>query len=310
MDKVLGFHHITAIAGKAKRNFDFYTRILGLRMVKKTVNFDDPGTYHFYFADEHGSPGTILTFFPWENIQRGKIGTGMASEIGYSVPPGSLEEWAKHLKENKVVLHGTGKLFNEDYLKFEDPDGLRFALVVPSKPDNRKPWVTSTVSPKIATRGFHSITLTLNKKDATAAVLTELLDYKFTGQQGNVFRYETDSVESGSIVDIVEDASSPRAINAGGTVHHIAFRVKDEDVQMRLREKIVKKGYNITPKIDRNYFFSLYFREPGGVLFEIATDNPGFTADEPLESLGTNLKLPPQYESERARIESILPSLT
>lgn len=307
--KIPGLHHITAIAGNAKRNFDFYTRAMGLRLVKKTVNFDDPGTYHFYYADEKGTPGTILTFFPWEMIQRGKAGAGMATEIGYAVPEGSLSAWEERLKKNNAVVTGKGEHFGESYLKFEDPDGLKLSLIIPEIPDSREPWRTAEVHSGMATRGFHSVTLTLRNKEATASVLTDILGYKHEGNEKNCFRFRTDAVENGSLIDIVEDPGAPRGINAGGTIHHIAFRVKDEDIQMKMRKKIVDHGFEITPKIDRNYFFSLYFREPGGVLFEIATDNPGFTVDEPLTDLGTTLRLPPQYELRRREIEKVLPLL-
>ena len=304
---VLGLHHITAIAGNAKRNYDFYTRILGLRFVKKTVNFDDPGTYHFYFGDEVGSPGTILTFFPWEGIQAGKQGTGQTTEITYSVPDGSLQFWSERLRKYSVKVTATGKRFGEDFISFEDPDGLPLTFLVSKDSDNRKGWAIDEVTVNVATKGFHSVTLTLTRKSETEKVL-ELLGYKLIANEGNRFRYKTDAIETASIIDISE-TNQPHGVNAAGTVHHIAFRVKDETTQMDFREKIVKAGYQITPKIDRNYFFSLYFREPGGVLFEIATDNPGFAVDEPISELGTNLKLPPQYESHRQEIEEVLPVL-
>jgi glyoxalase family protein len=306
-NRILGIHHITAIAGNAKRNHDFYTQVLGLRLVKKTVNFDDPGTYHFYFGDEAGTPGTILTFFPWENVKPGKYGTGMATDIGYSVPAGSLEFWKNRLSRFQVKITDSGTRFNEAYLSFEDPDGLPLTLIIPEEKDNRKGWQTNEVKSDVAIRGFHSITLTLKNAKATAKILTDIFDYKLTAQDGNRFRYATDAIETASIVDIVEESGIATAINAGGTIHHVAFRVKDEDTLMAFREKVVGHGLGITEKIDRNYFFSLYFREPGGVLFEIATDNPGFAVDERPEDLGKNLKLPSQYESYRTRIEAHLP---
>lgn len=306
-NRILGLHHITAIAGNAKRNYEFYTKILGLRFIKKTVNFDDPGTYHFYFGDEAGTPGTILTFFPWEGITKGKKGTGMATEIGYSVPGKSLDFWSDRFKKNNIKINGTGKRFDEQFLSFEDPDGLPLTLIIPQSTDNRKPWETDEVKAPVATRGFHSISLNLRSVTDTAKVLTDILGYKLSGQEGNRYRYVTDAVENASIIDLLETPQDARAINAGGTIHHIAFRVKDEAVLMDFREKVVRNSLSITPKIDRNYFFSLYFREPGGVLFELATDNPGFTVDEPLHELGKHLKLPAQYESNRAEIEKALP---
>ena len=308
-NRVLGIHHITAIAGNARRNHDFYTKVLGLRMVKKTVNFDDPGTYHFYFGDEVGTPGTILTFFPWEGISAGKVGTGMATEIGYSVPEGSFEFWTERFKQHHVNVVGTGERFGERYLSIEDPDGLKLNLVVSKSNDLRKPWETSEVKEAVATRGFHSITLTLKSIKATAAILTDIFDYQFAAKEGNRSRFVTDAIEQAAIIDLEEAPEQSGAVNAGGTIHHIAFRVKDEATLMQYREKILIKGLRITEKIDRNYFFSLYFREPGGVLFELATDNPGFSVDEPVSELGKGLKLPAQYEASRAEIEKVLPVL-
>ena len=306
-NKILGLHHITAIAGDAKRNFDFYSKILGLRFIKKTVNFDDPGTYHFYFGDEVGSAGTILTFFPWgEGIQQGRKGSGMATEIGYSVPKGSLDFWQKRFEQYNVIYNKPAEKFGEKYLTFLDPDGLKLELIESKTDDNRKAWETDEVKADVATKGFHNITLTLNDIKPTALVLTEIFGYKLIDQDVNRYRYATDAVENAAIVDLVELADEKRGLNANGTVHHVAFRVKNDEILMYFREKIEEFGLSITPQIDRQYFHSLYFREPGGVLFEIATDNPGFTVDESLEELGQNLKPPAQYESQRAAIEKHL----
>ncbi|AWK06230.1 ring-cleaving dioxygenase [Flavobacterium crocinum] len=304
---ILGLHHITAIAGDAKRNFDFYSKILGLRFIKKTVNFDDPGTYHFYFGDEVGSAGTILTFFPWgAGIQQGRKGSGMATEIGYSVPKGSLDFWQKRFEQYNVIYNKPAEKFGEKYLTFLDPDGLKLELIESKTEDNRKPWETDEVKADVATRGFHNITLTLNDIKPTAAILTEIFGYKLIDQDVNRYRYATTAVENAAIVDLVELADEKRGLNANGTVHHVAFRVKNDEILMHFREKIEAYGLSITPQIDRQYFHSLYFREPGGVLFEIATDNPGFTVDESLEELGQNLKLPAQYEAHRKAIEDHL----
>jgi glyoxalase family protein len=306
-NKILGLHHITAIAGDAKRNFNFYSNILGLRFIKKTVNFDDPGTYHFYFGDEVGSAGTILTFFPWgEGIQQGRKGSGMATEIGYSVPKGSLDFWQKRFEKYNVIYNKPAEKFGEKYLTFLDPDGLKLELIESKTGDNRKPWETEEVKADVATRGFHNITLTLNSIKATAAILTEIFGYKLIEQDVNRYRYATNAVENAAIVDLVELAEEKRGHVANGTVHHVAFRVENDEILMHFREKIEEYGLSITPQIDRNYFHSLYFREPGGVLFEIATENPGFMVDESLEELGKNLKLPAQYESDRAAIETRL----
>ena len=306
-NKILGLHHITAIAGDAKRNFNFYSNILGLRFIKKTVNFDDPGTYHFYFGDEVGSAGTILTFFPWgEGIQQGRKGSGMATEIGYSVPKGSLDFWQKRFEKYNVIYNKPAEKFGEKYLTFLDPDGLKLELIESKTGDNRKPWETEEVKADVATRGFHNITLTLNSIKATAAILTEIFGYKLIEQDVNRYRYATNAVENAAIVDLVELAEEKRGHVANGSVHHVAFRVENDEILMHFREKIEEYGLSITPQIDRNYFHSLYFREPGGVLFEIATENPGFMVDESVEELGKNLKLPAQYESDRAAIETRL----
>ena len=308
-NRILGLHHITAIADNAQRNYKFYTSVLGLRLVKKTVNFDDPGTYHFYYGDEAGSPGTILTFFPWEGIGKGSTGTGMATNIGYSVPQGSLDFWMERFKQYNIKQENVDQRFGEQYLSFQDPDGLKLDLVVPANTDNRKGWETTEVNTDVATKGFHNITLTVKNVTPTASILTDILGYKLLAQEGNRYRFITDAIDNASIVDIIEAPDLAAGRGAAGTNHHVAFRVKDDNILMEFREKIASKGLGITPKIDRDYFFSLYFREPGGVLFELATDNPGFTRDEPLSELGSSLKLPRQYEGRRKQIEKVLPVL-
>jgi glyoxalase family protein len=304
-----GIHHITAIAGGAKKNYDFYTRVLGLRMVKKTVNFDDPQTYHLYYGDGIGTPGTILTFFPWEGIAAGRRGARQVTEIGYSVPEGSLDFWLKRLEANNVLYNKPAEKFGEQYLTVLDPDGLKLELTVPKIADTRLPWETADVKAENATRGFHNITITTNKMEATAKILTDIFGYRLLEQHVNRFRFVTDAVDNAAIVDLVEVAGEIAGHVAGGSVHHVAFRVKNEEILMQYREKIDALGLHITDKIDRNYFYSLYFREPGGVLFELATDNPGFSVDEPVDQLGNGLKLPAQYESMRAELEKSLPSL-
>lgn len=309
-NRILGLHHITAIASAAQENFDFYTRQLGLRLVKKTVNFDDPGTYHFYYGDEQGTPGTILTFFPWGGPKAaGRNGAGMATGIGYAVPANSLGFWQERFKTAGIPFKALEQRMGETVLPFTDPDGLQLELVAPQKPDNRQPWTTTGIDASVATRGFYNITLTLRKIEATAAVLTGIFGYKLLQQEGNRYRFVTDAVDNAAIVDLLEEPDAPAGYAAAGTNHHVAFRVKDEATLMAFREKIESKGHHITPKIDRNYFFSLYFREPGGVLFEVATDNPGFATDENLAELGTHLMLPAQYEAYRSKIEEALPVL-
>lgn len=309
-DRIKGIHHITAIAGNAKKNYDFYTRVLGLRLVKKTVNFDDPHTYHFYYGDKVGTPGTILTFFPWEGITTGRRGARQVTEIGYSVPEGSLDFWLKRFEDNNVIYNKPAEKFGEQYLSFLDPDGLKIELTVPKNADKREPWTTSEISADNATRGFHHITITSNKIEATAKILTDVFGYKLLEQHVNRYRFVTDAVDSAAIVDLVEIPAEIAGHVAGGSVHHVAFRVENEEVLMQYREKIVNLGLHITEKIDRNYFYSLYFREPGGVLFELATENPGFATDETVEQLGSGLKLPAQYESIRGEIEESLPKLS
>ena len=308
-NRILGLYHITAIADNAKRNLDFYTKVLGVRLVKKTVNFDDPGTYHFYFGNENGTPGTILTFFPWEGIGKGTNGSGMATHIGYSVPKGSLEFWKNHLQSLNVATE-EGEIFGEKMISFKDPDGLQLQLIEPSTQDNRKVWTTDDIKNENALKGFHNVTLTLKKADPTIKVLTDILGYNLQKQDGERYRLATNAIDTANLVDIIENNAVPAGRNAAGTNHHIAFRVKDDNVLMDYREKVLSAGLSITPKINRDYFYSLYFREPGGVLFEIATDNPGFTVDEPLNELGTNLKLPIQYEGMREKIERALPNLS
>jgi glyoxalase family protein len=308
-DRILGLHHITAIAGSAKRNLDFYTRVLGLRLLKKTVNFDDPKTYHLYYGDETGSPGTILTFFPWGDVVAGRRGSHMATEIGYSVPEGSFDFWLQRFEQFNVTYNKPAEKFGEPYLTFLDPDGLKLELVIARGGDARSPWTGGGVSAAVATRGFHHITLTLLHAGPTAEILTGIFGYKLLEQQVNRYRYGTDAAGQAALVDLVEVPGERRGHVGGGTIHHVAFRVKDEQVLLQYRHKIAQRGLQVTDKIDRNYFYSIYFREPGGVLFEIATDNPGFTIDESPEELGTHLLLPPQYEPHRKQIEAALPKL-
>lgn len=309
MNKILGLHHITAIASDAQRNYDFYTKTLGFRLVKKTVNFDDPETYHLYFGDKIGTPGTVLTFFPWAGMSQGRNGAGMVTEIGYSVPKGSLYFWKERFDKLNIRYVNNKEAFGEKQISFQDPDGLQLKLIETNQNDDRKGWETDEIKGDVAIKGFYTITLTLNNIKATAAVLTEVFGYKHTEADSNLYRYKTETVENAAIVDLLEKPEAKRGINAAGTNHHVAFRVKNEEDLMLMRKKVMEKGLQITDKIDRDYFFSLYFREPGGVLFEIATDNPGFATDETVENLGTSLQLPHQHEPMREKIEKVLPQL-
>lgn len=307
--KIKGLHHITAIAGDAQRNYDFYTKTLGLRMVKKTVNFDDPKTYHFYFGDEVGTPGSILTFFPWPGARTGQDGAGMATEIGYSVPKGSLEFWKERFEEKNVRHFEVAEKFGERQLPFLDPDGLKLCLIEAAHQDERRGYESNEFNADNAIKGFHTVTLTLNFIEETAAVLTDIFGYKQIKTEGSFHRYGTDAVQNAAYVDLFILPNAYRGINAAGTNHHVAFRVKDESDLMQMREKVLEKGLQITEKINRDYFYSLYFREPGGVLFEIATDNPGFATDETVDELGTSLQLPERYRGAREQIEKALPEL-
>jgi len=306
---ILGIHHITAIATDPQPNLDFYTQVLGLRLVKKTVNFDDPGTYHLYFGDELGRPGTILTFFPWPRARRGSRGTGQATVTAFSVPTGSLDHWTERLEKEGVVVAERGRRFEEQYLTLLDPDGLKLELVAQPQAGAQSPWSDGPVPEAAAIRGFHSLTLTLEGYESTAALLTETMGFHAAGDQLNRFRFATRGSGPGSLVDLLCSPDTAAGHVAAGTVHHVAFRVASHDDQVAARELLIARGMNVTPILDRNYFESIYFREPGGVLFEIATDPPGFTADESLEELGTSLKLPAWLESHRSQIEGALPEL-
>jgi len=311
MDNTIkGIHHITAIAGDAKRNYDFYTRILGLRFIKKTVNFDDPETYHLYYGDKTGTPGTILTFFPNEGIPAGRLGTRQATAIGYSIDKSGFDFWKQRFDSNGVKYLNVAEKFNEPYLTVFDPDGLRLELIGSSREDIRQPWTSKEVPGNNALKGFYNITLTLNDLAPTADILTKVFAYQLVEQKDNLFRFITNSVTNAAIVDILVSKSEIPGHVSMGSVHHVAFRVKDEKILMQFRDTIIGLGLHVTEKIDRNYFYSIYFREPGGVLFELATENPGFMVDEPIETLGEKLMLPEQYEQLRETLEIKLPKLT
>ena len=309
-NKIRGLHHVTAIASDPQRNLDFYVGLLGLRFVKRTVNFDDPGTYHFYFGDERGNPGTILTFFPWPNARRGTRGTGQIESTAFAVSPNSIGYWVERLKDQHVAAEKTSPRFGEEVLRFTDPDGLLLELVASNSPAPVEPWPDGPIPAEHALHGFHSVSAALEGYERTARLLTESFGYRLIGQSGNRFRFVTrDDTAPGRIVDLIclPDAQIGRV--AAGSVHHIAFRAKDDAEQLQWRGHLVSLGYNVTPVIDRTYFHSIYFREPGGVLFEIATEPPGFTSDETIEELGTHLHLPPWMESSRSLIEEILPPI-
>lgn len=305
---VKGLHHVTAIASNPQGNLDFYAKTLGLRFVKKTVNFDDPGTYHLYYGDAVGHPGTVMTFFPWMDLPRGKGGTGEVGVTQFAVPEGSLDFWKNRVETSggRVLADGIG--FGERHVLAEDPDGLTFSLAEYAG-DKREPWVTPDVAEDAAIRGFNGVTLTLADRTATGELLTGLMGYEEVGTQGNLTRYRNVHTREAGIVDIIEDPIGRHALQGAGRVHHVAFNVDDRAAQLGLRDQLVDAGFQVTPVIDRNYFYAIYFRTPGGVLFEVATNEPGFTADEAEAELGLNLKLPAQHEALRDRIEAVLPPL-
>lgn len=305
-----GIHHVTAIAGPAQRNLDFYTRILGLRLVKKTVNFDDPGTYHLYYGDEAGHPGSILTFFPWEHVAPGRVGLGETQETVLRVPEGSIGYWADRFVENGVAHQPLTKRFGETLLSFQDPDGMRLALVAVPGIENEPGWTGAGIPADAAIRGFHSVNLLLAEAAPTGAILTDVFGFGEVGREGSLVRYRVADGGAGSIVDIHEAGGLLPARLGGGSVHHIAFRAADDAEEAAMVRKLAQNhGIRTTEQKDRNYFRSVYFREPGHVLFEIATDVPGFAVDEPASTLGETLKLPAFLEARRSALEETLPRL-
>jgi glyoxalase family protein len=304
-----GIHHVTAIAGPARRNLDFYTRVLGLRLVKKTVNFDDPGTYHLYYGDMTGSPGTILTFFPWEHVAPGQLGTGETVETAFRVPRGALGYWAHRFVSEGVPHENPARLFGDAVLSFQDPDGMRLALVATDVAAEEEAWSGSDVPAEHAIRGIHSVTLLLKEAGATGAILSDVFGFAESGREGSILRYATGAARGG-IVQIHEAGDFLRGRAGGGSVHHVAFRAASDAAEFAMVERLAQNhGLITTEQRDRTYFRSVYFREPGGVLFEIATDSPGFAIDEAPEALGRALKLPRGLEPRRAEIEAVLPQV-
>ena len=305
-----GIHHVTAISGRASRNLEFYTRVLGLRLVKKTVNFDDPGTYHLYYGDEQGHPGTILTFFPWEGVPSGRAGIGEVHETVFSVPESSIGYWTQRFVEKGVAHEGPVKRFGETTLAFKDSDGTRLALAGARGIESGDAWSAGGVPPEHAIRGFHGVSLLLAEAIPTAAILSDVFGFVADGRERSTQRYRAPGVAPGGVVDLRTAGEFLAARQGAGSVHHIAFRAVDDAAQTAMVKKLVQDHrLYTTEQKDRNYFRSVYFREPGKVLFEIATDPPGFAVDEPIESLGQALKLPPFLEGRRAEIEAALPRL-
>ena len=302
---IVGLHHVTAIASEPQRNLDFYTQVLGLRFVKRTVNFDDPGTYHFYFGDDAGTPGTILTFFPWPHARRGHAGAGEVTHTAFSVTVGSLDYWEQRLGEHGVLAERTGKRFDEEVLTLSDPDGMKLELVAHANAPAITPARYADVPEEYALRGFFGVTMLETELAATEKTLA-LLGFKKVAEEGNRVRFASpDGSALGNQIDVVVDPKASYGHAGAGSVHHIAFRAKDDKAQKAWREKIAGQ-LSVTPVLDRTYFHSIYFREPGGVLFELATDDPGFAFDESLETLGEALRVPEWLEPQRALIEARL----
>jgi glyoxalase family protein len=305
-----GIHHVTAIAGDPARNFNFYLRKLGLRFVKKTVNFDDPSTYHFYYGDETGSPGTILTFFPWAGVPAGRRGVGETHQTAFRVPLRSLGYWTQRFVEKGIPHQAWEKRFGEQVLPFTDPDGMALALVGIAGAEKEPGWSNGDIPEEHAIRGFHGVTLLLHSARKTAVILTDVFGFREVNREGSVIRFVAPGVATGSVVDIYEAEGFLRGHQGRGSVHHIAFRAADDAQQAQMAEMLIHThGQRPTEQKDRNYFRSIYFREPGGVLFEIATDIPGFAVDEPVTTLGRDLKLPTFLEPHRKEIEDALPPL-
>lgn len=310
---ILGLHHITAMAGDVAANVAFYTRVLGLRLVKRTVNFDDPSTYHLYFGDTVGTPGSALTFFYWAGQARGRIGAGQASATAWSVPAGSADFWRARLAGEGVAVIEESRL-GDTVLRFADPDGLGLEIVATAEPDARQPWPHPEIPTAHGLRGFHSVTLTHADSTRTSRLLVERMGYREVARavapSGETrVRLTVAAGGPGTYVDLVATPAAARGQPGSGTVHHVAFRVATDADELVAREAWLAAGLQVSPVMDRNYFHSIYAREPGGVLFEIATDTPGFLVDEPLASLGQKLLLPAHYEPHRAAIEAALAPL-
>ncbi len=306
---ITGIHHVTAIASDAQKNIDFYAGILGVRLIKQTVNFDASGVYHFYYGDEVGHPGSIITFFPYQGLVSGRQGKGMLNTTTFSVATASLDYWLKRLKQFNIDYKNPVERFaGELVVYFEDGDGLGLELIFNDK-DERPGFTYGHIPLEHAIKGFYNVEIWEEGYERTAGLLTEQLDHELIAEKGNRFRFAATNTP-GNYVDIICSPDSLKGLSGSGTVHHIAFSTPDKTTQTDVRLKIVKRMLNPTPVLDRNYFTSIYFREPGGVLFEVATAGPGFDIDENLDHLGEALKLPAQYEPERKQIESHLPPIT
>lgn len=310
--KLLGLHHITAMAGDVAANVAFYTRVLGLRLIKRTVNFDDPSTYHLYFGDTVGTPGSALTFFYWDQ-PRGRVGPGQATATAWSAPAESAAFWRERLAAHGAAFAEEAR-FGDTVLRFSDPDGLGLEIVATAEPDARLPWTHPEIPVAHGLRGFHSVTLTHADSGRTARLLAGPMGYRESARAADAsgqirVRHTVAAGGPGTYVDLVAAPAAPRGQPGAGTVHHVAFRVADDAAELAAQAEWRAAGLQVSPQMDRNYFHSIYAREPGGVLFEIATDTPGFAIDEPVETLGSRLLIPAQYEPHRALIEARLTPL-
>jgi catechol 2,3-dioxygenase-like lactoylglutathione lyase family enzyme len=305
-----GIHHVTAIASDPQRNLDFYAGVLGLRLVKRTVNFDDPTTYHFYFGDAEGTPGSIFTFFPWPDARRGRQGAGQIAVASFAILPSSVGFWIERfIKYHVEFSQPISRFEDERVIAFKDPDGLMIELVAHASAESRPKWNSTSVPADHSIRGIYSVTLWQESCDLTGKLLTETLGFRPVREQASIFRYAASPGELATIVDLRCVPGLWQGVMGAGTIHHVAFRAANDSAQADVRTELVELGYNVTPIIDRDYFHSVYFREPGGVLFEIATDPPGFTVDEPAQALGQSLKLPQWLEARRFEIEALLPNI-
>ncbi|MEL6765724.1 MAG: VOC family protein [Pseudomonadota bacterium] len=316
MSDIVGLHHVTAISGDAQANHDFYVKVLGQRMVKKTVNFDAPDVYHLYYADGTGTPGTVMTFFPFPGARQGRVGRGQVVFTHYAVPQGSLDYWAERIAAHGGKAVAKHDAFGAARLIATDPEGLGLIFVEVAG-DARAPWTGADIPAEHAVRGFEGVTLGVSGEEATAAILTGIFGYERVGEEVSdsaegatrrIVRFAQPGVAAG-VVDLLIDPALPDGIEAAGTVHHVAFRVEDRAAQDRIRKAVAAQGHHVTPQIDRDYFYAIYFRTPEGILFEVATDEPGFDRDEPVETLGEALKLPSQHEHLRPSLEERLPKL-
>lgn len=306
---VHGIHHVTAIAGNARENLDFYTGVMGMRLVKKSVNQDVPDTYHLFYADGAGTPGTDLTFFPWPDMGPALGGTGLTMEVPFAVPPGSLKYWQERFEDQDVLYNEVEIRFGEATLPFKDPHGLQLALVETADMRQFVAWEKSPVPPEFQLRGMHSLRLWERHLAPTETLLLERMGFALMGMENGWRRYGVDGGGSGKLIEVKEFPEKNRGRWGTGCVHHVAWRVTDSEEEMALRAVINRAGLHPTPQIDRFWFKSVYFKEPGGVLFELATDGPGFDRDETMDRLGEQLILPPWLEPHRSEIEAALPPL-